>query len=93
MVHGKTDGRDKSEPLVSLSVADELSRVSESDRVGHVDLQLERSSLLSTETHGDGVAVSERNSRSKLEGRRPGVTKGDDSVEAKLVQVGGFELK
>lgn len=79
VVHGKTDGRDKSEPLVSLSVADELSRVSESDRVGHVD--------------GDGVAVSERNSRSKLEGRRPGVTKGDDSVEAKLVQVGGFELE
>lgn len=43
VVHGETDRRDKVEPLVSLLVADHLSRVSESDGVSHVDLYVSRS--------------------------------------------------
>jgi hypothetical protein len=38
VVHGKTDRRDQSEPLVSLSIVDHASRVSKSDGVSHVDL-------------------------------------------------------
>jgi hypothetical protein len=38
VVHGKTDRRDQSAPLVSLSIVDHASRVSKSDGVSHVDL-------------------------------------------------------
>lgn len=78
MIHGKTDRGDKGEPLVSLSVVHQPSRVSQSDRVCHVN--------------GDGVTVSERDSRGEFESRRPSVTERDDSVQTQLVQVGRFQL-
>jgi hypothetical protein len=43
VVHGETDRRDKVEPLVSLLVADHLSRVGKSDGVSHVDLFIRES--------------------------------------------------
>lgn len=39
VVDGKSDGGDEGEPLISLLVVDETSRVSKGDRVGHVNLE------------------------------------------------------
>lgn len=44
-------------------------------------------------TYADGVAVSEGDAGLKLVGWRPGVAKGNDSVEAELVEVGRLELE
>ena len=41
----------------------------------------------------DRVAVTQRDRRHQLERRRPGVAKGDDTVEADLVQVRRLELE
>lgn len=41
----------------------------------------------------DSVAMAQRRVRDQLVQGRPGVTKGDDAVEADLVKVGGFELE
>lgn len=79
VVHGQTNGRDQTEPLVSLGIVEDASGVSQGDRVGHVD--------------GDGMTVSQGYSWGQLEGWRPGVTESDHSVETQLVQVGRFELR
>jgi hypothetical protein len=67
VVHGQPDGRHQREPLVSLRIVEHASGVSKGNGVCHVD--------------GDGVTVSQRDSRGELEGGRPGVTKRNDSVK------------
>ena len=73
VVHGETNGGDEGEPLVTLLVVDQTSRVSEGDRVCHVN--------------GDGVTVSERDSGSQFESWGPGVAESNDTVKTELVQV------
>lgn len=79
VVDGETDGGDEVEVLVSLSIAEQASLVTQGDGVGHVDV--------------DGVTVTKRDLGGQLESWRPRVTEGDDSVETQLVQVRGFELE
>ncbi len=38
MIHRQSDGRNQTEPFVSLFVVDQATRMSESDGVSHVDL-------------------------------------------------------
>lgn len=43
-------------------------------------------------THRDGMSVTQRDSRSQFERRRPSMSESDDSVQAEFMQVGRLEL-
>ena len=66
VIHRKSNRRNESEPLIPLLIADHLSAVGKSDRVGHVN--------------GDGVSVSEGDDRCEFECGGPSVSECDDSV-------------
>jgi hypothetical protein len=78
VVDGESDSGSQTEPLVTLSIVQHPSGMSEGDGVGHVD--------------HNGVSVSERDLGLELTDGRPRVTESNDTIKHELVQVSRLQL-